>query len=118
MGLMSRRKGKCGEREIVVLARVAGFDRAERTAAMQAHRGNESDHADVANIGRLFAEVKRHRRVNVQKAVKELLSHDRPGLIRVVFHRDNGGPWLVTLEAEELLKLERDAGSSTPTEKP
>jgi hypothetical protein len=105
---MSRRKGKAGELEVVHLAQDAGFAQARRTAQMQAGTGDERD-ADVSGIGRIWAEVKRHARVNVRGCMRTLLQRERPGFVRVLFHRDNGGPWLATLEASELMKLERDA---------
>jgi hypothetical protein len=113
-GAMSRRKGASGEREVVSLAKDLGFAKAERTAALQAHLGDEN-HADVSGIGRLWVEVKRHAKVSVPGCMKALLSRERPGHIRVLIHRDNGGQWLATLEASELLKLERDALRFRPT---
>lgn len=107
-GAMSRRKGAQGERDVVALAREAGFTRAERAAPLQAANGDEH-HADVEGVGRLFIEVKRHAKVSVPGCMKALLATDRPGFVRVLVHRDNGGKWLATLEASELLKLERDA---------
>lgn len=107
-GAMSRRKGAVGEREVVALAKQYGFDGARRTAQMQAGTGDELD-ADVSGIGRLWAEVKRHARVNVQGCMRDLLTKERPGFVRCLFHRSNGEPWLVTLEASELLKLEQAA---------
>lgn len=112
-GAMSRRKGAAGEREVVALAREAGFSRAERAAPMQAARGDEH-HADVEGVGRLFIEVKRHAKVSVPGCMKALLKTERPGFVRVLFHRDNGGQWLATLEATELLKMERDALGKGP----
>jgi hypothetical protein len=108
MGRMSRAKGCRGEREVVALAKEAGFIRAERAAPLQAAKGDEH-HADVEGVGRLFVEVKRHAKVSVPGCMKALLAKERPGFIRVLVHRDNGGKWLATLEATELLKLERDA---------
>lgn len=108
MGRKSRTKGKTGELELVHLAKEQGFADAERRAPMQCAMGDDH-HADVAGLGRIFAEVKRHARVNVQGNMAELLSVERPGWIRVLFHRSDRGPMLATLEAAELLKLERDA---------
>lgn len=101
-----RRKGKDGELEVVNLAAEHGFPGAKRTAPMQAE--HPGDYPDVADVGRLWTEVKRHRRVNVQKHAKEAL-RERPGYIPVLAHRDNGGQWLATLSLAELLKLEADS---------
>lgn len=108
MGAKSRRKGAAGEREFVQLAREAGFYRAERSAPMQAATG-DATHADLDHVGRLWVECKRHRRVNVQRAMRDLLATERPGLTRVLLHRSDDGPALATLEAAELLKLEAQA---------
>lgn len=108
MGAKSRRKGKVGEREVVTLAQEHGFSSARRTAPMQASDG-DATYPDVANVGRIWAEVKRHAHVSVQGEMRTLLATERPGFVRVLFHRDNGGPALATLEASELLKLEAQA---------
>lgn len=108
MGRKSRTKGKTGELELVHLAKDMGFPDAERRAPMQCAEGDKT-HPDVAALGRIWAEVKRHARVNVQGNMRELLAVERPGWIRVLFHRSDRGPLLATLEASELLKLERDA---------
>ena len=113
MGAHSRRKGAQGERELVSLAQTHGFNEARRTAPMQAFDGDDT-YPDVANVGRLWAENKRHRRVNVQAEMRDLLAKERPGYVRVLFHRDDGGPALATLEAAELLKLEAQALGVTP----
>lgn len=108
MGARSRRKGARGEREFVALAREAGFYRAERSAPMQAATG-DAHHADLDHVGRLWVECKRHRRVNVQAAMRDLLAVERPGLTRVLLHRSDDGPALATLEAADLLRLEAQA---------
>lgn len=116
-GRASRRKGAEGENELVILAREFGFNGARRTAPLQAWDGDDK-YPDVANIGRLWAENKRHRRVNVQACMRELLATERPGYVRVLFHRDNNGPALATLEASELLKLEAAALGIRPESSP
>jgi hypothetical protein len=117
-GRRSRRKGAEGENELVNLGKSFGFDSAVRTAPMQAGCGSNGDYPDVANLGRLWAENKRHRRVNVQREMGELLAKERPGYVRVLFHRDNGGPALATLEASELLKMEAAALGIKPAPYP
>lgn len=107
-GRASRRKGAEGESELVNLARDLGFGSARRTAPLQAWDGDD-EYPDVANIGRLWAENKRHRRVDVNACMREVLAKERPGFIRVLFHRSDGGPALATLEAAELIKLEAAA---------
>ena len=112
-GRASRRKGAEGECELVNLAQELGFTEARRTAQLQTLDGDDT-YPDVANVGRLWAENKRHRRVNVQAEMRDLLAKERPGYVRVLFHRDDGGPALATLEAAELLKLEAQALGVTP----
>lgn len=102
MGALSRRKGKNGELELVALARELGFRDAKRTAPMQA-AGYADEFGDVSGIPIVYAEVKRYRRTPVNKFVREM--PERPGLVPVLFWRDDEGAWRADLDAVELLKL-------------
>lgn len=108
-GRMARDKGVRGEQEIVTLAKGHGFPNAQRGGPLQAANGSEGDFADVVDVGRLWVEVRMRQALNVSGMMAELLEVERPGYVRVLFHRRNHGEWLATLEASELLKLERDA---------
>jgi hypothetical protein len=95
-----------GELEAVALAVEAGFPRARRAAPLQARDGEEAP--DVTGVGDLWLEAKRHRKVPVARLARELLSVERPGWTAVLVHRDDGGPWLATLDARELLHRHRE----------
>ncbi len=106
MSAKSRNKGAAGEREVVVLAVEAGFAKARRGAPMQAAAGDALP--DVDGIPGLWAEAKRHHHVQVPRLARELLAVERPGFTSVLFSRDDGGPWLATLDARELLHRHRE----------
>jgi len=96
MGLKSRRKGKRGEREIVVLARTHGLQ-AERTW----HTAQASDptvrRCDVRVAGRP-AQVK--VAANGFKSLYDALED-----VEMAFLRADRCPWLAVLPAESLMAL-------------
>ncbi len=102
----SRNKGAAGEREVVALAVECGFPNARRGAPMQSAGGEAL--ADVDGVPGLWAEVKRHHHVQVPRLARELVTVERPGFTPVLFSRDDGGPWLATLDARELLHRHRE----------
>lgn len=103
MGALSRRKGACGEREIVKLARELGFTDAKRTAPMQAGYGAE--YPDVDGIPLLWIEAKCYRQTPVNRFAREHVDKERPGFIPVLAWRDERTEWRATLALSELLKL-------------
>lgn len=101
MGKLSNAKGKRGEREVATLIR-------EAFPWLDPHRGNQSrsgsDSADVEGTP-WFLEVKRVKaRADIKGAIAQAVeaSDGRPP---VVFSRVNGGEWLVTMRAEDWLKM-------------
>jgi hypothetical protein len=108
MGAKSRTKGKVGERELVDLAKAAGFDGARRGSPMQAADGESL--ADVDGIPLLWAESKRYRRTPIARLAREMLATERPGSTSVLFSRDDGRGegWLATLDAREFLNRHRE----------
>lgn len=101
MGRMSRAKGGRGEREVVQLARAAGFHDAART-----HDGRtQVGRGDIAGIPGVHVEVKRREKLAVRawldEAAAEAHEHDLP----VVAFRQNGGDWYAALPLDELLAL-------------
>ena len=103
MGAMSRRKGASGEREVAELLRAHGF---------QARRGRQysgsPDSPDVAHdIEGIHIEVKRTERFNLYAALEQAKQDRRAGDVPVVFHRQNGRPWVAVLEAEDWLTIMR-----------
>jgi Holliday junction resolvase len=113
MGAHSRRKGATAEREVVAIAKAAGFDNAERAAPMQCATGDER-HPDVANVGRLFVEVKRRGKGSMYALAVEA-TKERAGYVPTLAYREDGGPWLAVVPLAELLKLERAALHPTLT---
>lgn len=110
-GRMARNKGVRGEQEVVNLAKEYGFPNAARGGPLQAASGSEGDYADVVNVGRLWVESRMRKALNVSGMMAEFLATERSGFVRAMFHRRDRGPWLATLEAAELLKLEAEHGS-------
>jgi Holliday junction resolvase len=103
VGRMSRNKGKSGERECAELLRAHGF---------QARRGVQyqggPDAPDVVHdIEGVHIEVKRTERFALYPALEQAKQDRRAGDVPVVFHRMNGRPWVVCLEAEDFLTLMR-----------
>ncbi|HOX59053.1 MAG TPA: hypothetical protein P5555_19140 [Candidatus Paceibacterota bacterium] len=97
----SRRKGKVGEREFAALLRVHGFD---------ARRGQQfaggGDSPDVVSevLGWLHIEVKRVQNLNLAQACAQA-RRDCGGKPWIVAHRQNRGPWLVTMDSDALYDL-------------
>ncbi len=106
MSARSRTKGKRGELEVVALAIECGFLQARRASPMQAAGGEVMP--DVDGIRGMWAEAKRWRKVPIARLARELLAVERPGFTAVLFSRDDGGPWLATLDARELLHRHRE----------
>lgn len=105
MSRLSRDKGKRGEREVAELLRLHGF---------QAHRGVQyqggNDSPDVAHdIDGLHIEVKRTEALRLYQALEQAKGERQTGNIPAVFHRANGRPWVVVLEADDFLTLVRAA---------
>lgn len=103
MGRMSREKGKRAEREVAELLRAHGF---------QARRGVQfqggADSPDVTHdIDGLHIEVKRTEAFRLYQALEQAKDERKAGDIPAVFHRANGRPWVVVLEADDFLTLVR-----------
>lgn len=101
----SKAKGKRGEREWAIFCRSRGHSDARRTAQ---YCGNTGDASDVVGLPGVHQEVKRVERLNVDEAMAQAI-HDAKmagnGDLPIVAHRKNGRPWLVTMVAEDWLKL-------------
>jgi Holliday junction resolvase len=98
----SRTKGKVGEREFASFLREHGID-ARR--GQQFSGSNESP--DVVAALPYHIEVKRVERLNLMSACQQA-ARDSEGKPWIVAHRVNHGEWMVTLRAEEFLKLMKD----------
>ncbi len=100
MGIMSRDKGKRGEREVAALLREYGFD---------ARRGQQfkggADSPDVIHdIPNVQIEVKMKEKLSLYPAL-EKTKKEAKGIVPVVFHRRNNKPWVVVLYADDYLRI-------------
>lgn len=101
-GRRSRRKGKSGEREWVLWLRERGVP-AKRT---QQYRGGVgSADVDTPSVPELHTEVKRRKRIDVDGAVAQAREDGGDSSIPVVAHRRDRGRWLVSMDAEDWLRL-------------
>lgn len=103
MGAMSRRKGANAEREVAELLRSHGF--AARRG--QQFSGSPDSPDVVHDIEGVHIEVKRTERFNLYAAMEQARQDARAGDIPVVFHRQNGRPWVACLPAEDFLAILR-----------
>lgn len=94
MGKSQRDKGKRGEREVATLFRERGWD---VRRGWQSRAG--TDQCDVEGAG-MWIEVKRGKRCNVQAAMRQAKA-DTDGRPCVVFTRDDGGEWLMTVRGDD-----------------
>lgn len=96
----SRQKGARGEREWAQWLRENGFPTADRSARI----GKEGAEDVVGGPAGTRAEVKRVEALNVQKAMEKVIS-ESAGDVPYVAHRRNHGEWLVTMRAEDWIRL-------------
>ena len=99
---MQRTKGAAAEREIVRILHEHGWDQAERTSNGREQRGRN----DIAGGPEGCAiEVKRHEKLNVPKALDQLMADSDPLDMPVLVHRPSRHEWMATLPLEDLLDL-------------
>ena len=101
MGIMSKTKGKVGEREVAALLKKYG---------VEARRGQQfsggGDSPDVAhNMDGFHIEVKRSETFALYDALAQANADKKSDEDAIVFHRRNNRPWVVVMEAEDLLRL-------------
>ena len=101
MGLMSRNKGKRGEREAA-----AEIRRLFRTDARRGRQYSGSeDSPDIATaIVDVHFEVKRSETLRIYQAIEQAIG-DAGSNVPVVLHRQNGKPWLAVVRLDDLPKL-------------
>ncbi|HEY6021396.1 MAG TPA: hypothetical protein VIY48_16270 [Candidatus Paceibacterota bacterium] len=103
MSRASKQKGKLGEREVAALLKDYGY---EARRGYQ-YLGGSHDEPDVKhNIPGIHIEVKRTERLNLGAAYRQA-EGDAGTKTPVVFHRASRQPWLVTINAQDFLKLIR-----------
>lgn len=96
----SRAKGKRGELEASKFLARFGF----KARRGQQFSGLEGSQDLVHDIPGVHIEVKYVERLNVHEAMAQA-ERDCLGKVPVVLHRRNGSQWLVTLPADEFLRL-------------
>jgi hypothetical protein len=99
-----RRKGASAELEVVHLLRDAGWKNAERTHDGRAQRTR----GDIRNGPQgVHFEVKRHERLNVPRALRQVEEDANPLDLPVLVHRPSRQEWMATVPLDELLALLR-----------
>lgn len=101
MGIMSRNKGKRGEREAAAELR--------RLFGVEARRGRQycgmDDAPDVATaIVDVHFEVKRTEALRIQQAMAQAIA-DAGTKVPVVLHKQNRQPWLAIVRLDDLPRL-------------
>jgi hypothetical protein len=105
-----RDKGARAEREVVAIFRDAGWPDAKRT-----HDGNaQVGRGDIAGGPAGFhVEVKRHERLSVPAAFRQIRRDAPEGFYPLLVHRPSREVWMATLELRTLLVLLKRADIST-----
>ena len=98
----SKQKGARGERELASLLREHGYD----CRRSQQYCGANGD-ADVIGLPGIHIESKRTERLNLSNAMSQAIADCKEN-IPTVWHRKNNEQWLVTLSAENFLKIYAD----------
>lgn len=104
MGKMSREKGKKGEREVASFLKSYGYD-ARRG---QQFCGIEGD-ADVIGLPGIHIEVKRTETLKLYDAMYQSKRDAKEGEIPTVWHRKNECKWVVILDADDFMKIYKEA---------
>ena len=101
----SRAKGKRGELEVSKLLKSHGF---EARRGQQFSGGGDSPDV-VHNIPNLHIEVKLTERNQIYDWIKQA-QDDCQGKLPSVWHRKNRQDWLVTMTADDFIKIIKDIG--------
>ncbi len=96
-------KGKAGEREVAALLKKHGF---EARRGQQFSGGGDSPDV-VHSMEGFHIEVKRTEKLDLWEAMAQANRDKKSGDDALVFHRKNGKPWLVVMDADKFLKLVR-----------
>ena len=96
----SRSKGKRGELEIAHLLKARGYD-ARRGQQFSGIYGD----ADVIGLPGIHIEAKRVERLDLKAAYAQSIRDAREFEMPTVWHRKNNEQWMVTLSADDFLRL-------------
>ena len=102
MGRMSKRKGAAGEREAA--------EKLNQILGTRFHRGRQfhggTDSPDIAgDLPGLHVEVKRCEHLSLYKAFDQANRDASVNQVPIVMHRANGKPWLLVVDADNLIRL-------------
>ena len=97
----SKRKGGEGERQWAEFCREHGFIEARR--GVQFKGGFDSP--DVTGLPGIHQEVKRVEKLNIHEAMKQSIRDSEGKALPIVAHRRNREEWLVTMRAEDWMRL-------------
>ena len=97
----SKAKGGRGEREWAEFCREHGFTEARR--GVQFKGGFDSP--DVTGLPGIHQEIKRVEKLNIHEAMKQSIRDSEGKAIPIVAHRRNREEWLVTMRAEDWMRL-------------
>ena len=101
MGKASRDKGKRGERMLARFLREHGYD-CRRTSQ---YCGNTGDASDVIGLPGMHIECKFVERLDIRGALQQAIHDAKPELIPILFHKRSREEWLVTIRAEDFMKI-------------
>lgn len=101
MGKLSRDKGKRGEREVVALLRENGFE-ARRG---QQFRGGSDSPDIVHDMTGFYIEVKLRQQLNLYDTMDVANNEKGEDEKALIFHRKDSKRWLVTIDAEDFLRI-------------
>ena len=101
MGARSRTKGKAGEREWAAFLRDLGID-ARRS---QQYAGGVGSADVVSDLAGVHWEVKRYARIAAARFLDQAVRDSAGESAPVVAMREDRGPWILMLRAEDLPKV-------------
>ena len=102
MAKMSKDKGKRGELEVAAIIRSHGFE-ARRG---QQRRGGPDSPDVIHSIPNVHVEVKFRQRVSLYEALDKA-AEEALGEVPVIFHRPVRKGWLITMNADDFLRIMR-----------
>lgn len=106
----SKQKGSAGEREA---SKVLNALLGTKCRRGQQYSGSP-DSPDIVGLPGVHIECKRVQKLNLEKALAQANEDKGEGDIPMIMHRKNGQPWLITIQAEDLLQFIERINSARP----
>lgn len=110
----AKRKGNCGEREVLRLLEERGvLCQRNQQGLLAGFASGEGNPDLLIRIGgrELHGEIKRCERLRLNEAIRQA-EHDACGRVPVVIHRASRQPWYMTLRLSDFLDLTLQQGDS------